>query len=961
MVALGSSALMGACSSPSCLGGDCAATAPCGALTFSCATPSVWAGAVADAPAGLDLRHAQGAAGDTLLTNGVVTAVFGAIDAPIDLAPTGGNLIDFGPSGGDDDLTILYQLAGILPDDAFAYRSLTVEDHAPDYVAVVVRGALDGRPDVDVVTRWELHACDPGLRVRTELWNRSPDPHAWFVADAAHWGKRRVVPFAPKLGQGFAQPELDLLELSSEWSDMDYAAGATAATGATAYADLACSSGGLHGVNDLEISALGTDTAIVRPGDTVVFERFVVAAPAQTALGAGGVASAVGPALTARTQIFGVESPVPVTGVIRAGGAPFGGDVRRASILIGTEDPRGFTPLTSVIAGADGAFTAQVPSRPGLAFEVWSFGRVVARGLVPSDGVIGDVVVSAPATLQVAVTDQGGPISALAVLVPADDATRAATTGTYHGRFEPCAPWLGPPTGASPACDRALIDAAGSELEVPAGHYIVIATAGPAHTLAKQEVTLVGGEITAIDLTLASLDVAPAGWLGADLHVHGRASFDSGLPDDDRVRSFVAQGVDVIAATDHDYVTDYAATVASLGVGDRIAVLGGLETTQLIPWLDVPGEDVPRVIGHFNFWPITPSPASPRGGAPWDERIEPGELFDRMAPLVGDGGLMQINHPWDEPTFGRDLGYLRAIKFDPRAPIPATDDGTANGALVRAPAGGHRNLDWNAFEVQNGAGADEYLKARGLWFALLSQGYVVAGTGNSDSHGLRDNQLGWARNWVDAGTSVVGFDRDRFDAAVRDGRLVAGSGVVIAVTIGPASGARRGLGFTPVVPASGDVVDIEVRAAPWIPVDEVRVVTSRGTRVIASGAMIAQPPDPWGAGGVVRWHGQLAASELVEGDDWIVIEAGLPLPISADLDDDGVPDTTDNNGDGVVDRADVEPDEDTGPVANPPDPIDPADRRWPMTRAVPLSWPIGFTSPLLIDVDGDGWTPPGLR
>ena len=33
-----------------------------------------------------------------------------------------------------------------------------------------------------------------------------------------------------------------------------------------------------------------------------------------------------------------------------------------------------------------------------------------------------------------------------------------------------------------------------------------------------------------------SLDLVPAGWLSADLHVHGRASFDSGIPDDDRVR-----------------------------------------------------------------------------------------------------------------------------------------------------------------------------------------------------------------------------------------------------------------------------------------------------------------------------------------------------------------------------------------------------------------------------------------
>src|SRR4051794_10991043 len=98
------------------------------------------AGTVADAAPNLRLARGQGAAGDYLLSNGVVTAVVSAIDAPTDLAPTGGVLIDLGPSGGTDDLTILYQLAGLLPDDAFAYDRAELVDHAPDYVALVVRG-----------------------------------------------------------------------------------------------------------------------------------------------------------------------------------------------------------------------------------------------------------------------------------------------------------------------------------------------------------------------------------------------------------------------------------------------------------------------------------------------------------------------------------------------------------------------------------------------------------------------------------------------------------------------------------------------------------------------------------------------------------------------------------------------------------------------------------------------------
>ena len=43
------------------------------------------------------------------------------------------------------------------------------------------------------------------------------------------------------------------------------------------------------------------------------------------------------------------------------------------------------------------------------------------------------------------------PITALVAFHPADDATRAAVTGSFHGRLTECAPWLGPPNGASPA------------------------------------------------------------------------------------------------------------------------------------------------------------------------------------------------------------------------------------------------------------------------------------------------------------------------------------------------------------------------------------------------------------------------------------------------------------------------------------------------------------------------------
>jgi len=933
------------CARKSCLRGDCADIAVCEGVTFDCAPGELYAGTVGDADPAVRFVRAEGADGDLLLTNGIVTAVFDALDEPHGLAPTGGNLLDFGLAGGVDDVNLVYQIAGILPDDAFAYETLEIAATA-EAATLTAIGHLDGRPEIRVVTHYELRACDPGLRVRSELFNDSPDVQAYVLADVPHWGKRRVVPFGPRAGQGYVAPELDLLELESLYGSFDYTAAATPAVGSPGYAVAACNQVALDGINDLELSAWGTPIQLVRPGGSIVLERFWAVA------GVGqGPAAAIDLALGVRDEVVGSSVALGVGGTITAGGLGFGGDARRASVVLFAED----TPLSAVVPGDDGVFAAAIPVRPGLRYEVSSFGRVVASGDIPASGDLGDLAIDPPAILQVAVTDGAAtPLYAQVVLIPADDATRDDTRGSFHGRFDTCAPWLGPPHGSSPACNRLLVDPTGAEVEVPAGRYDLYATAGPDFSLTRQrDVALVAGEITTLAFTLEALDVVPAGWLRADLHVHGRNSFDSAIPDLDRVRSFVAAGIEVIAATDHDHVTDYANAVEALGVGDRVVVLGGIEMTQLIPWMKVGDEDFPRVIGHFNFWPMTPDPSAPRGGAPWDEGIEPGQLFDLMAPYLGDDGIMMINHPLGASQSGRDLGYLEAIGFDPRLPV--------GDPLLRVPGDGHRNLDWDVMEVMNGAGIGDLVKTRPAWFSLLSQGFVTAGVANSDSHGLTDAQLGWGRTLVNTGGDLASFDDGTFDRAVKDGRTSSGTGITILLSIEDASGSQRpATGFTPYQPEPGDELVIEVRAAPWVPVTEVRLEFSQGFRVVVSeGAFPAL--DPFGTDGVVRIVTRFPISSMFgDRDEWVVVSAGMPLPDADDLDDDGIPDTTDNDGDGDIDLDDLEDGEDAGPLREPVDPTDEDDPRYALTRVIPGAWPHAFTSPLLIDVDGDGWDPPGL-
>lgn len=356
-----SALILNGCREKSCIDGNC--QLPCAAISLTCAEqPVFFVGDAGSAPPNLQLREGNAGSRDTLISNGRVTAVISAIDAPNDLAPTGGNLIDFGLAGGKDDVTLTYQIAGILPDDAFAYTSL---ERGPQ--SVTLRGTLDGRPEVKVVTHYEIRACDPGIRVHTELFNGSADTQAFFVADAMHWGKRRQVPFAPAKGQGYVQPKLDLLELSAQWQAYDFGAAATPATDRPSYGEVACDREQLSGVNDLEISALGTPMTYVEPGDSIVLERMLVVGDS------GGVAPAVDSVLEARTQLFGGTLQTVsgrITGVR-------GGDPRRASIVISVDGK----PITSVVPRDDGSYSARVPAGD-VKLEAWSFARECRRDVL---------------------------------------------------------------------------------------------------------------------------------------------------------------------------------------------------------------------------------------------------------------------------------------------------------------------------------------------------------------------------------------------------------------------------------------------------------------------------------------------------------------------------------------------------------------------------------------------------
>ena len=961
------------CRRDGCVGGDdgvCLPPAACAALP----TPAMCPGAarlsvtrVADPTARAPGPKALAAVDDFVLENDRVRVV---LDEPTPpgtpthaqgLAPSGGTIIDLSPivAGAPvgDQLNGIFQGAGLLPRDGVQYERWDVLDErlaqtsSGAFVAVVFRGHLEGDPRVTVVTRYELRPCEAGVRVRTDIYNGARDPNTLSLTDAFFWGDRTLLPFVPVAGLGFHAPELDLLHLSDAWREWPFVAARTQAAPEVAYAAVPCDRPTAAGFNDPTLSAAGVPLVPTLPGDGLSFERFILATPGP------GLSSAVDEAMNVRRFVQGDPPAVTVSGRVVTTAGPLDGQEGRAASLLFYEpapgadpdDPAGTVPRTEAVPDADGRFHVTLPPHRIYRVQPYAFGLPAAApsslAVETTDVEAGDITFARAGHLVVTVEELPGVPATFAelVLVPVDAPASTATAPSLYGVFSGCDPMLGAPHGGSPACNRALTTDGRFDLLVPPGRYYVYATRGPFASLDRREVDLAAGDQAAISLLTETLpSLVPPGTLSGDFHVHGGASYDSSIPDQDRVMSFLATGLDVVVATDHDVVTSYADTLALLNVSDQMIVVPGVEQTPNILWFDVPGQTFPKTVGHFNFWPLAKDASKPRNGSPWDELREPGQMMEDIEPFFTGAGVRQMNHPWSDAKLGRDQGFLRMIEMDPRRPL--TDAGYfASEVLLRTPGTTRRNIDVDVQEVMTGASRRDWLRYRTLWFSLLSQGYLRAGAANSDSHTLSVERVGYPRNLVFGGHDLATFDRERFDADVRAGHMVGTNGPVLDVTLDDATGAlQRSDVLKPLTPGPSSKLTISIATAPWIPVTDVRVFVNGALALTHDVTAALTGRNHFG---LERLSAQISIPlsdlSLPAGDVWIVVEAGLHQELPPDDDNDGLPDLAD---------ADL-----------PTRPASSDDARFDLEAVAPGVWPVAFTNPFLLDRDGTaGWQAPGL-
>lgn len=310
--------------------------------------------------------------------------------------------------------------------------------------------------------------------------------------------------------------------------------------------------------------------------------------------------------------------------------------------------------------------------------------------------------------------------------------------------------------------ERYLVDVDGDgTFQLPAGSWQVTVTAGPTHTIDTQTVELVAGESRAFEATVRQV-VDTTGWSAADMHVHMETSLDSDMRIGHRIAGAIAEGLDYVVTTDHDFVA--TPPVAPPGLNLRAAA-----------------EVSTMTAGHFNAWPVVPTPdRAGVGAADWGGL----GVDDLVAELPG---LVQCNHP----RFV-DGGY--AASFE----------------IGLAPS--HCDL----VEVLNGFSPVETPVVLQDLTQAWAAGHRPVATGASDSHG-EDDFVGNPRTWIRA----LG-DADALDAALGDGLAVASGGPFVTLQL-TSAGSSAAIGET--LTATGEVTaHVHLQAPDWMELGELVLV-----------------------------------------------------------------------------------------------------------------------------------------
>ncbi len=357
-------------------------------------------------------------------------------------------------------------------------------------------------------------------------------------------------------------------------------------------------------------------------------------------------------------------------------------------------------------------------------------------------------------------------------------------------------------------------------LEILPGTYDVVVSRGLEFSRYTTRVTLGEGQTQHLDVDLDRV-VDTAGWISADLHVHMVNSPDSPVPTEDRILTFVGEGVDVLVTTDHDYLTDISPTIRDMGLQDYLASMVGEELT----FFD---------LGHFNAYPLQIDSSQIQNGA-LDGGGGRGPTLTPQAIFAGLREMGAVDNPVVQVNHGRSLlfGYFSAIQLDSDTlqsrtrPDVFRMDPESPDLVTSESDTGLFSTDFDAFELYN-----EHLEVNaGLndLFAFLNIGQPKTGVAVSDTHQWYTSEAGAPRSYL-----LVGGDFDepaeitpaKLASTIQDGALMGTNGPLVNLTVvSNADGSDAVLGET-ANGSDGVKLQVDVWMADWISVDTIDIFSN---------------------------------------------------------------------------------------------------------------------------------------
>jgi len=712
----------------------------------------------------LDGASAEGRVGDFRLDNDAVAVIVSAPGHAFGFAESGGNVIDAAPAGGHDALGQVYGYLGDTFPRQPVYDRVEVAERGATAV-VVARGHDSDDPTIAVETEYALAPGTHALRITSTLTNEGKKGLDRFaIGDAVDWG--RAERFVPRKGlDASGRVSVDAGWIGGFGEDAAYA--------------YAVAEGPLDARNDWEWTDFNAQLVELPPGASAKVTRWlVIGSPTDTSL-----YEALATVRKARWVRLSGRILEEVTGESLAGAYLFFDD-REGPVAMTRSTAQGYAVL---LPAGDYRVRAEGIGRSGPAELEVTVGEAT--------GASHDVIMSRRGALAYRVRENNGPVPA-----------RLTILGLLPTRD----PHLGPPF-ASPAENLVLSATGSGEVPLPPGHYRVLASRGPQYTVAEARVDINAGETASAELELRRV-VDGFGLRCVDPHQHAAPSADSAVSLVDRAASNLAEGLDVMVATDHNAVSvDWSAAIAQLHAARPLSVIVGDEVS------------IER-FGHFSIIP------APRDGVP-EVRGRPPR--DVLRSLPAPGRVVILNHP----RAGGRTGYFENLGLDDKS--AAAEVGS-----------------FDAIEIFSGKDTTRVEPALRDWLSLLDRGIALTAVGGSDSHLIAGQEVGWPRTCIplaaDApldGAAIVAALKKRHEALVTNGPFVR-------VSVG-----GHGMGQLAPAPRGRARLDLEVEAAPWIDVRRIELFINGSRR----GKPIDVPP----SSKVQRYKGSIDLR--VERDAYVVV------------------------------------------------------------------------------------------